>query len=208
MNSSALTQPSRPDDGFTLTELMVVLLIVGVLMAVAIPLWLSARKSTGQSVAQSTAQSALSATKSIYGANGAYGMLNYNGTFASLMASQYPDLSWYRHTWSGNGTEPSNSVSVQRFDNYQSVVLAVRGGDKCWEIATVNQPSSTSGLSVGTHYAWAPAGQYGCAVAPPTTSSGSTPAQGQCPAGQSGFASSWACAQALYPQGGGSWWAG
>jgi len=183
---------ARSERGMTITELMVVLLIVGILMAIAIPLYLVERSGTGKAVAQDTADSALTAATSIYGAAGAYGALDFTGTFAALMQDQYPSLHWYRHTWKGAGSMPADAVSVQRFDNNQSVVLAAEGAEKCWEIARVNQPGSSSGLTRGTWYAWAlPTTQYGCAVAP------STPGTSWYP--------SWRKAEAAHKPGGSLW---
>ncbi len=54
------------DDGFTLVELMVVVLIIAILIAIAIPTFLGARTRAQDRAAQSNLRNSLSAAKVIY----------------------------------------------------------------------------------------------------------------------------------------------
>ena len=54
------------DDGFTLIELMVVVLIIAILIAIAIPTFLGARTRAQDRAAQASLRNALVAAKSIY----------------------------------------------------------------------------------------------------------------------------------------------
>ena len=60
------------DDGFTLVELMVVVLIIAILVAIAIPTFLGARTSAQDRAAQSDLRNALTAEKVFYVDNEAY----------------------------------------------------------------------------------------------------------------------------------------
>jgi type IV pilus assembly protein PilA len=58
--------------GFTLLELMVVLLIMGILMAIAIPTFLGVRSTAQNKAAQSTLRNALTAADAYYASHGVY----------------------------------------------------------------------------------------------------------------------------------------
>jgi type IV pilus assembly protein PilA len=65
--------PNRPnEDGFTLIELMVVVLIIAILLAIAIPTFLGARSKAQDRAAQSNLRNALTAEKTFYVDNQAY----------------------------------------------------------------------------------------------------------------------------------------
>ena len=56
----------RDDEGFTLIELMVVVLIIAILLAIAIPTFLGARERANDRAAQSSLRNAVTAAKTIY----------------------------------------------------------------------------------------------------------------------------------------------
>ncbi len=62
----------RDDEGFTLIELMVVVLIIAILLAIAIPTFLGARSKAQDRAAQSNLRNALTAEKTYYVDNQTY----------------------------------------------------------------------------------------------------------------------------------------
>ena len=64
-----LSERRRDEEGFTLIELMVVVLIMGILMAIAIPTFLSTRGSANDASAKSNATNGFTNEKSYYASN-------------------------------------------------------------------------------------------------------------------------------------------
>jgi type IV pilus assembly protein PilA len=73
---------SPPDAGFTLIELMVVVLIIAILIAIAIPTFLGARTRAQDRAAQSSLRNALTAAKTIYADKQSYATAEEGGLTA------------------------------------------------------------------------------------------------------------------------------
>ena len=96
------------DAGFTLIELMVVLLILAILLAIAIPTFLGVTKSANDRAAQSNLNSALTNVKSYFQQNSQ--SYTTAATLVATMATQEPSLQWT----TGNSTSSGPGQRVRR----------------------------------------------------------------------------------------------
>src|ERR1700721_3421178 len=124
--------------GFTLIELMVVLLIIAILLAIAIPTFLGVANSAGDRAAQSNLTNALAEVKALYQNNAAYTVTGGGVmTPANTFSSSAPEFGWVS-TACGTASA-GNCVSVQVVDaatsgDSQAVELAVYSAktQTCW----------------------------------------------------------------------------
>lgn len=150
--SSGPTEGEGEEAGFTLIELMVVLLIMAILIAIAIPTFLGVTSSAKNRAAQSNLRNALTAVQSYEAGNQTYSGLTY-----TILQSREPSLSVVdSNTTVAKGT---NQVSLEvGTTNYATVVLAAEASDGvCYGILTFNGSASSSGLdssitTAGTYY--------------------------------------------------------
>src|SRR3954447_5958777 len=111
------------EEGFTLIELMVVVLIIAILIAIAIPTFLGARERAQNRSAQSNVRNALTAEKTNY-----TDTQTYTATAASLTAIE-PSLSYV----AGVPAKGKNEVNVNvNAAGDQVVIGAHSASDKCY----------------------------------------------------------------------------
>jgi type IV pilus assembly protein PilA len=152
----------REDEGFTLIELMVVVLIIAILLAIAIPTFLGARNSANQRAAQSDLRNGLTAEQTYW---------TNNQVFAGNLSTIEPSLNWVTAWPTATTGAPPHTVLVSLSDSNNIVEVTALGKDgHCWTIAQVNDPSAPNATSTppipadGTYYnESAPASGGGCA---------------------------------------------
>ncbi len=136
-NLGRLRLAQDDEHGFTLIELMVVVLIIAILIAIAIPTFLGARERANDRAAQSSLRNALTAAKTSFTDTG-----DYAGSTPATLASIEPSLAF------GATSTGFKSVSVLAAPTGQvwwAEVLSKSG--KCFGI---EDDTSSSG---GTGYA-------------------------------------------------------
>jgi type IV pilus assembly protein PilA len=155
------------EQGFTLIELMVVVLIIAILLAIAIPTFLGARNSANARAAQSNLRNALTAEQTQWTNGQAF------STASATMKLIEPAINWVDNTAGGvtvTATSPPNSVLGTPSDTAatpQIVVLTALGKDgNCWSILQVNDPVDTTIEGTSYNKAAPVAGACGGTIAP------------------------------------------
>jgi prepilin-type N-terminal cleavage/methylation domain-containing protein len=177
--------------GFTLIELMVVLLIIAILLAIAIPTFLGVTGSANDRAAQSNLTNALTEASAAYQSN--------NQTFVGTasMSVSAPEFTW---TGSANSAAAgSNVISMEPVDvssngDGQGIILAAesKNSTTCWFAVTLNATpnalltvagdttgrpfasttnAETGATSAGTYYSKYASDGANCKASQPTSAS-------------------------------------
>ena len=153
-----LRRRREDDEGFTLIELMVVVLIIAILIAIAIPTFLGARQRAQDRAAQSNVRNAFTAEKTFYTDGQAY-----TQTVSDMTAIE-PSLTYT--TNAGSLAASGNVIylhATTTTTNNDTVVLgALSGSGKCFwlkdntatgtKYATSNAPCAEPGSIAGSSW--------------------------------------------------------
>jgi type IV pilus assembly protein PilA len=124
------------EEGFTLIELMVVVLIIAILIAIAIPTFLGARQRANNRAAQSSLRNALTAAKTLFTDNN-----DYTSAGATAVSGVEPSLSFVDHGVSSDGPKKV-SVKAKSATEWIATVWSVSGN--CYVIRDQSNGPGTS----------------------------------------------------------------
>jgi type IV pilus assembly protein PilA len=140
------------EEGFTLIELMVVVLIIAILIAIAIPTFLGARQRAQNRSAQSNVRNALTAEKTSYTDNQAY-----TATSATLTAIE-PSLTYVTAVPTSGSRQVYVAIGTTNVTNDTVVLGAQSASGNCyWLRDTATNNGAGTFWNTSTSCASAPA---------------------------------------------------
>jgi prepilin-type N-terminal cleavage/methylation domain-containing protein len=154
-HAAEVERKEATEAGFTLIELMVVLLIIAILLAIAIPTFLGVTNTAGDRSAQSDLTNALTEAKALYEVNQSYSQ-GGAGYTPAVFTSQAPELVWQTTACSGT---PSNCISYDVLSSAtpgdgQALLLAAYSSktQTCWyalDLESTPASGVTGGIESG-----------------------------------------------------------
>jgi type IV pilus assembly protein PilA len=139
-HTHAVSRDDEPEAGFTLIELMMVVLIIAILVAVLIPTFVGAKQRAQDRAVQSNVRNAFTAAKVIYSDHGDY----TEATVAALAATE-PAIGFV------DATTPSSGPDAVSVDSVSTTYFVAAARSKSGTCYLVRDDASVGGT--GERYA-------------------------------------------------------
>jgi type IV pilus assembly protein PilA len=129
----------RDDDGFSLIELMIVVLIIGILVAIAIPVFLGARTRAHDRAMQSDLRTGLAAGLAFYAET-----RDWDGFDAVQADDEEPALAWV-----DGGAPAAGEISISLHDDDDLILVGLSGSGTYFCLAQVaGSPATDRGAAL------------------------------------------------------------
>jgi type IV pilus assembly protein PilA len=134
------------EGGFTLIELMVVLLIMAILLAIAIPTFLGVKSGAQNRAVQSDLTNAITSAKAVYTNVGSYGTQAQLASLVTTLHSSEPELTFTTAAVSTG----SHSISVYVSNDGLILLLAGQAANNtCWYAEDNEESTAVNGGVTG-----------------------------------------------------------
>jgi prepilin-type N-terminal cleavage/methylation domain-containing protein len=132
----AVARRSRDETGFTLVELMIVILIIAILIAIGLPTYLGARERAEDRAAEANLRSSLASAASWWAQIG-----SYSGFDATTARTDEPDISWIDTSAPARG-----EVSIVTASGPNLLLVSQSGSGSFFCVAQIaNNPATDRG---------------------------------------------------------------